>query len=394
MRYSSCKTKTTLLIVLLVSVVFMGTFPHASAAGNFGNDHAGSSYTEVSAENIVCGKWTLGGVEQYTDTIRFYGRAPDASPKNGKAIICDSSLNIIAVGDPSTISNSNEWQTLTFLANVTLEASTTYYIGFISDFLNRVYYDDTGDYVIDTTNSYASPTDPTDGGTDTTREYSIYAVTYDEPPDTRTATSGTFVGQNEVNSWESTKSKDGTDWYADPQGIHTLTFPIRNDTWSFDYHIYAYKEGVISGEAYIQVYNFETTYWLEIEELTESPAWYNGTISDSDYMDTTNNEVKLRMTSDFLYYPRWDYADITIYYGPHPVWNTINDVEFVLPIDWSEEFQFGYDALFILLGLIMIPASTLYLVRGGRKDMSTDKLFYVLIVFFVGCGLFIGGILP
>lgn len=60
----------------------------------------------------------------------------------------------------------------------------------------------------------------------------------------------------------------------------------------------------------------------------------------------------------------------------------------------SEGEQWAFDSAFIFLGLIMIPASALYLVRGGKDGLSSDKLFYALIVFFMGCGFFIGGIMP
>ena len=48
----------------------------------------------------------------------------------------------------------------------------------------------------------------------------------------------------------------------------------------------------------------------------------------------------------------------------------------------------------ILLGFIMIPSSTLYLVRGGKDGLSSDKLFYFLIIFFIGWALLLGGIMP
>ena len=80
-------------------------------------------------------------------------------------------------------------------------------------------------------------------------------------------------------------------------------------------------------------------------------------------------------------------------YSP-PEWEEINDVAIIFQVNWSPEFQFGYDAFFIFLGLIMIPASTMYLARGGRKEMSRDKLFYGLVTFVLGIGFLIGGILP
>lgn len=75
-------------------------------------------------------------------------------------------------------------------------------------------------------------------------------------------------------------------------------------------------------------------------------------------------------------------------------WQFVEDAEFIFPIGWSEEFQFGYDAFFIFLGLIMIPASTMYLARGGRQEMNRTKLFNGLILLAVGIGLVIGGVMP
>lgn len=75
-------------------------------------------------------------------------------------------------------------------------------------------------------------------------------------------------------------------------------------------------------------------------------------------------------------------------------WNINGHVEIFFQVGWTPEFQFGYDAFFIFLGLIMIPTSTMYLVKGGRKEMSTDKLFYGLVIFVLGFGFLIGGILP
>lgn len=61
---------------------------------------------------------------------------------------------------------------------------------------------------------------------------------------------------------------------------------------------------------------------------------------------------------------------------------------------WFEviAFEGTLGMLLIFGGLILIPASTLYAVKGGREEMNTDKLFYVLIAFVMGWALVIGGI--
>lgn len=48
---------------------------------------------------------------------------------------------------------------------------------------------------------------------------------------------------------------------------------------------------------------------------------------------------------------------------------------------------------FVIIGLILIPVSTVYLVKGGREDLSNDKAFFALVLFFIGIAFFIGGII-
>jgi len=72
-----------------------------------------------------------------------------------------------------------------------------------------------------------------------------------------------------------------------------------------------------------------------------------------------------------------------------PVWNIISSVEILFQV---ELFTGSLNALLIFLGLVMIPASTLYLVKGGRDEMSSDKFFYFCIAFIMGWALFLGGI--
>ena len=103
---------------------------------------------------------------------------------------------------------------------------------------------------------------------------------------------------------------------------------------------------------------------------------------------------------DWLFLRKWiatepahgDWGEEEIYSPPE--WTQISSIGLLFQVAWSPVFQFGYDAFFIFLGLIMLPTSTMYLVKGGRKEMSTDKLFYGLVIFVLGIGFLIGGILP
>ena len=75
---------------------------------------------------------------------------------------------------------------------------------------------------------------------------------------------------------------------------------------------------------------------------------------------------------------------------PPPVWNNAGEAELVFEVPIDET---GLNMLLIFLGLAMIPASTLYLVKGGKSEMSMDKLFFGLIAHVIGWALFLGGIM-
>lgn len=79
------------------------------------------------------------------------------------------------------------------------------------------------------------------------------------------------------------------------------------------------------------------------------------------------------------------------YDGPPIEWHDVADLElsFYVLLD-----RWGLTSALTFLGLVMIPASGMYLVYGGRKKASMDKLFLALVVFFMGWGLLVGGIMP
>lgn len=86
------------------------------------------------------------------------------------------------------------------------------------------------------------------------------------------------------------------------------------------------------------------------------------------------------------------FGDKETYSGWSPdQWNIVNDVRVYFTIPFH---MWGMDVALIILGLVMIPTSTIYLAYGAKHDRSSDRLFYGLIIFIMGCALFIGGVLP
>jgi len=71
-------------------------------------------------------------------------------------------------------------------------------------------------------------------------------------------------------------------------------------------------------------------------------------------------------------------------------WITINDIEVVFYIAYDEK---GLNTFILFLGLCLIPASTLFLVKGGKDDLSQNKVFFFIVMFLIGWGLVIGTIM-
>lgn len=128
------------------------------------------------------------------------------------------------------------------------------------------------------------------------------------------------------------------------------------------------------------------------------------TTGHSTSWNTLNMTADANKTLDYIYLFNYDNPSstasgnlsvwidyISIYRVFSPDWNEVSEIEFSFVADIH---PWGYNTALILLGLIMIPVSTIYLVKGGRDEFSDTKLFWFILIFAVGCGLFIGGVMP
>jgi len=202
------------------------------------------------------------------------------------------------------------------------------------------------------------------------------------------------------------------DYAAGSEGWWLLNFtvPPTDGYWTgFHYATYARSFQDWGMDPQIQFWDFVGEQWVKFDDYENDWTWHNGTVLNTNYIGgdtvTMRGWIGAQGTYSGLLY--CDYAELVFFdlgawhelppaqmWFDLPDWEWINDIDFIFPVPWSDEVQFGYDAFFIFLGLIMIPCSTMYLVKGGRKDMSTDKLFFGLILFFVGVAFLIGGIIP
>lgn len=219
--------------------------------------------------------------------------------------------------------------------------------------------------------------------------------------------SGWKTGDGNIVGVHSNTHSDDVSYYSleaitDPVASHGELY-VNVSSWPAGYenyqvHIYA----VIRG--YRQSGSHEADMWFRFgtggtlikyyDDFVDTGYAVIDEIFDISSGDFVAGELILSITCN----PNWPNENFRIdfdyLYVEVVKWMEVGEAGFILPISWSPEVQFGYDAFFIFLGLIMIPASTMYLVRGGKKGMSTDKLFYGLVIFALGVGFLIGGIMP
>ena len=87
-------------------------------------------------------------------------------------------------------------------------------------------------------------------------------------------------------------------------------------------------------------------------------------------------------------------ATITIFtisfLSPLPDWHEAGEAVIIFAVLFDE---WALDMGLIFLGLFLIPASTIYMAKGGLKEASMTKVFFALVAFILGWAFFIGGIM-
>ena len=73
-----------------------------------------------------------------------------------------------------------------------------------------------------------------------------------------------------------------------------------------------------------------------------------------------------------------------------PEWYEVGDATLIFSVPFD---TWALDMFLIFLGLFMVPASTIYMVKGGLKEASMTKVFFALVAFILGWAFFIGGIM-
>jgi len=151
-------------------------------SGSFGS-YSSSSYSTVSANQMYGSVFTSpSNAEDATlQSITWYGRTRTGSGNSKAVLVLASTKTIIAVSNPVSVSTTLQERTNIFSTPPTISANTNYILMMIFDVSTRFYYisGSANQGYLDTSNSYSSPTNPTDA-TNNNYQYRISA-TYNIP---------------------------------------------------------------------------------------------------------------------------------------------------------------------------------------------------------------------
>ena len=138
------------------------------------------------------------------------------------------------------------------------------------------------------------------------------------------------------------------------------------------------------GESYL---SFLHGGWTDYSNETTGKL-YAGTTTD--LRIKFNETANIQMIEYSVLIPQWFLVGTAIIYFDMPNWWTIAiaDAVFYIPLG-----TYTLEFLLMIMGLVMIPFSTLFLVKGGREEMSRDKIFFFLLLFLMGWALVLGGLM-
>jgi hypothetical protein len=236
------------------------SYASQSSSGTFGYTTAGSSYTTVSANYMYGSVFTSPAYSGMTvQNITFRGRRGSGTANVKGVLVRHSDLTIVAVGNPVSISNTVNWYTSTFSSPPSLSADTEYVIMLIPSASTRFYYGsgaiNQGYY--DSTNSYTTPTNPTDAAHNN-NQYSIYC-TFTYP--SQYTCEVEFTGTSNIESWT--------------QLVWTIDSSFTTDSVIATFQLYNNQTGSypISGDGYLSD-TIGTTDVTKTQTITTNPTYF------------------------------------------------------------------------------------------------------------------------
>jgi hypothetical protein len=194
-------------------------------SGSFGYTRVSeTTYTTVSANYIYGSLFTSPADSEGTTipSIIWYGRTSSGTGNAKAVLVLHSTLTIIAVSEAVSVSTTAQERTCTFSSPPTISANTEYVLMMIFSASTRFYYasGSTNQGHYDTSNSYTTPTNPTDA-VHNNYKYCIRA-NYNNNYNLDLEVQWTSVDFNEENKWLSI--------YCGKMGSETVHVDVRNGT--------------------------------------------------------------------------------------------------------------------------------------------------------------------
>ena len=154
-------------------------YPVKHAAGlTFGYTTIGGSSSTLSTNNMRGSKGTpasSGTVSQISFYTHYY-----SGTRNVKTVLVENSGKTIisnGISNSVVVASTAQWFSFTFGTDPSVTGSDIYWIGAVPSASTQYYYDSTGyNSFYDSSNSYSSPTNPTDGDFNGSGIISIYAT--------------------------------------------------------------------------------------------------------------------------------------------------------------------------------------------------------------------------
>ena len=217
---------------------------------------------------------------------------------------------------------------------------------------------------------------------------------------TSKATSGD-AGYTPINDYTYTHSDLMTDYggtspVLESYVIINFTLPAEASTIVyFDYNVNC-AGGNDDDFANFSIYDFTNNEWAILDAVSLGFfGWLNDTdITNSDYWSDTQLSMLVNSTdSDDSSIASIAYAEVT-FYTDSSTWRDVTTATLYFTVEFTEATQWALNNWYILLGMGLVVASGIFLVKGGKDELSMNKFFYVIIAFMIGWALIIGGIMP
>jgi len=236
------------------------SYASQTSSGTFGYATAGGSYNTVNANEMYGSVFTSSAYSgMIVQNVTFRGRAGSGATNVKGVLVRYSDLAIVAVGNPVSVSTTLSWYTSVFSSPPSLSANTQYVIMLIPSGNTRLYYGsgsaNQGYY--DSSNSYATPTNPTDASTNN-HQYSIYC-TFTYP--SQYTCEVEFTGTANTESWTQ------LNWTIDSS---FTTDSVTATLQLYNYHTGSYPT---SGDGYLSD-TIGTTDITKTQTITINPTYY------------------------------------------------------------------------------------------------------------------------